>query len=731
MLSIENEKMRVQVAAATGAITSLVFNDLPGDLVGEPRLAANFRLCLPLDDYQCNYIEGMEQKPESVTRTGDVVTVRFSGMTSTKGTYPIDLEYALRLEGDTLIFQAKLTNRDAHPISEFWFPRLGGWTRFGAGRDARMTVPGYQRARQLGHAQTAAIFREFPCGQGLGGEGAEWTTDYPGMAMTMPWLDLYDAGSDTGLYLGYHDTTCRYSTWHTALFPRNSGRPDAWIAPDEAAGLPVGLVFSHVRYPFIHSGESLDSGEFVFRVHRGDWHHGSRFYREWFMTHFPFDKSKSWLRKKSAWFTSIIYQPEDRIVADYVQYERWAHEAQAFGVDTCELIGWDKGGLERDYPEYVPEPKLGGREGFRTLLKAIASRGGRCLPFVNYNVLDQHTEWYKRELHKFTHQEYMGSTANWFSWGESTLLARKENNARRHLLASVVPPLESILEDFLLEVVKDGASGFQIDKLCEGSRLDFNPLNTLKPDVALCEGLVQAIARLHAKCRALNPDFCLAAEAGQDRLLPYVDVSYRNTDGYDISPLRYVFPEWTSCRHISSPFDFAGVNGAVLTGAVICVEPFSYQGSLGHPLYRKLADYIREVERIRSELADIIFLGTYYDTLDAEVTPVKPSGKAAVAALLAVGEPGAMTVGGGGNACGVAAGELLYRVHGHRQTDRRALVVVNPTENEISYHWKFLHRAVAKAELYAPFEPVRKIDRGRPVQIKAKALHILVDSENP
>ena len=40
----------------------------------------------------------------------------------------------------------------------------------------------------------------------------------------------------------------------------------------------------------------------------------------------------------------------------------------------------------------------------------------------------------------------------------------------------------------------------QIDKLCVGSTLDFNPLNTLPPDTALCEGLVQGVARLYEKC---------------------------------------------------------------------------------------------------------------------------------------------------------------------------------------------------------------------------------------
>ena len=263
-------------------------------------------------------------------------------------------------------------------------------------------------------------------------------------------------------------TTRRVDTVRFTLTcsPTPAGGTDAWLTSEQAAGAPVGLVFSHVRYPFIKSGEVFDTGEFIIRVHRGDWHQGSLFYRKWFLEHFPFDKSGSWLRRQSSWFSSIIYQPEDRIVADYKTYDRWAKDAEEFGIRCHELIGWNKGGLERDYPEYYPEPKLGGWEGYRALLRSIKSRGSRCLTFVNYNILDSAGEEYKRALKPYTRQDQFGSTPNWMAWGESTLIARKGLSVRRHLLASVVPPLQDLLEKRFLQLVEAGADGFQIDKTC-------------------------------------------------------------------------------------------------------------------------------------------------------------------------------------------------------------------------------------------------------------------------
>jgi len=725
-LTIENEHFRVSVDEQTGAITSFYVKANGSELVEEKKLASNFRICLPLEDYQANYIDGMDQKPYEVTKAGNTINVKFSGMSSPQGEFPVDLSYSVSLVDDYVSFKSSLTNHHSEPISEFWFPRIGGWKQFGEHRDAKLATPNYN----TNSSHNISLFKHYPGGRGLGAEAAEWSLDYPGMVM--PWWDIYDEEADLGLYLAYHDTVFRYSTWHTYLMPNRSGGRDAWLSTEEAAGHPVGLIFSHVRYPYIHSGETLEAGEFIIRAHKGDWHQGSQFYRDWFMAHFPFDKSDSWLRKKSAWFTSIIYQPEDKIIADYKTYDRWTVDAQKYGIDCFELIGWDKGGLERDYPVYQPEEKLGGREGFRQLMKSIDSRGGKCLVFNNYNILDQNTQWYRDELYKYKQQDGYGQQNIWMGWGESTLMARKQLNVRYHVRSSVTPELEKILSDQFLDLVRDGAHGFQMDKVCVGGALDFNPLNTMKPDVALCEGLVQAIGRLYDQCLDIDPDFRMASEFGFDRLIPYFDVGYRNAWGLDISTFRYVFPEWTSCMHVSNPRDFRGINGAMLTGSVICVEPDSYQGSLDQPLYKDLAEYIQEVERIRKDLLDIIFLGKYYDKLDASVLEVVENAgrKSERGESVKVAAPGEMPGMGGGSVDQLKESALLhYRVHGHMDTGQRAIVVVNDSPEPIRYIWEFTHKDIKKAQLYSPFEEVRSVNQGDVLEIKGDGLQILVEGE--
>jgi hypothetical protein len=122
---LENDIIRVEIDEKSGALSSFIDKKTGTEMLGEKRLMANFRICLPLDDYQSHYIEGMEQKMVSIERHKDEAHIRFSGMHSEKGFYDLDLRYTIQLKGDSIIFHSKLSNNTHHPVSEFWFPRLG------------------------------------------------------------------------------------------------------------------------------------------------------------------------------------------------------------------------------------------------------------------------------------------------------------------------------------------------------------------------------------------------------------------------------------------------------------------------------------------------------------------------------------------------------------------------------------------------------------------------------
>jgi len=718
-MKLENAWFAIEIGDTTGAIESLVVKKTGIDLIGEKRLVSAYRICAEIEGYQCNYANSADQKPAQVTLEGDTVTVKQRGMMAARGPVDIGLTYTITLDGDAVKFRASLTNHSDNLITEFWFPQIGGITKFDENGDIGLASAPYNRCCR----HDRKLVKDFPGRMEIGSEAAEFYESYPGLCM--PWWDLYDEATDTGLYLGYHDPILRMSTWHLYLYPTNTGiLGRSMMTPEEACGEPNGYVFSHVRYPYLKKGESFETGEFILRVHDGDWHYGVKYYRKWFDEHFPFDKKDSWLRKKSAWYACMLYQPEDKITADYKTFDKWCAEAEAYGVDCHEINAWDRGGQDRFYPEYVPEEKLGGLEGFREMIRSTHERGARSLIFANYNVMDCCSDWYHEELHKYAHQDAFGNSPNWMCWGQSTLIARSQLSVRRQRIASVVPEFEAILDQYLLERVRDGADGFQLDKLCVGSLLDFNPLNTRKPDEALCEGLVQGVARLWHKCREINPDFRFASEDGHDRLIPYADIGYRCAHYYGVSPLRYVFPEWAGCQHVNKPLDFEAVNAGIMTGSVLCIEPFNYQNSMGHPVYRTLSEYVQEVERIRAELKDIIFLGEYCDNLYATVTAMKDVQSADARSYKIGGE--VMVPGGGSAAAAGTAGELHYRMHKDWSGEHLAIVIANSDNGEISYTWQADEAYEREAVLYAPFEQPRRVTPEELPTIKGLGLHILV-----
>ena len=195
---------------------------------------------------------------------------------------------------------------------------------------------------------------------------------------------------------------------------------------------------------------------------------------------------------------------------------------------------------------------------------------------------------------------------------------------------------------------------------------------------------------------------------------------------YTITPLRYVFPEWTACQHVSKPLDFELINSAVMTGSVICMEPFCYQGSMDHPIYRKMSAYIKEVERIRAELKDVIFLGEYGDNLFAKITQVGASEKHPAAKEQRTLGGEVMVPGGTGSGTDHQTNCLHFRTHRTLDGSRLAMVVANSDPLAVSYLWQFDEDYEQEALLYAPFAEPRRVTAGETLNIPGIGLQILV-----
>ena len=176
--------------------------------------------------------------------------------------------------------------------------------------------------------------------------------------------------------------------------------------------------------------------------------------------------------------------------------------------------------------------------------------------------------------------------------------------------------------DQYLQLVRDGADGFQLDKTGGVNQLDFNTQLPVSPDKSLPQGVLDTFKELLPAARKINPGFSLAGEVWFDRSLPYVDVSYMRMGSIDIGStvLRYTFPEWTSTIFGETPADYHQMNNGMRYGFVWDLSPRYYTASVDELLTRPLARYVSELIRIRKQYGDLLFFGRFNDTMGATVT---------------------------------------------------------------------------------------------------------------
>jgi hypothetical protein len=185
------------------------------------------------------------------------------------------------------------------------------------------------------------------------------------------------------------------------------------------------------------------------------------------------------------------------------------------------------------------------------------------------------------------------------------------------LVSPAHPEFRKLLMGQYLQLVRDGADGFQLDKAGEVDWLDFNPRLPVSPDKSLIGGVIDTYRELLWEAHKINSNFALASEILTDRTLPYFDVSYHHGEK-DVA-FRYTFPEWTSTIDAESPGDFDPMNDGMRYGSVWHVAPRRYHDSLDEPLTRPLARYVRELIRIRTKYKNILFHGRLCNTAGADV----------------------------------------------------------------------------------------------------------------
>lgn len=590
------------------------------EVIGEPRLGENFRIVLPQNGYEGNYFNSRDQKVSKIEVSPDGALCTYSSLSNDRETVPVGVRYRIRVTGHQIEFSIQVDNPTGRKLSEVMYGIIGGQQGIGDRLETKSIVPSWTTNL------APDLFARFNGGgYGGGNLGIRYdaaTFTYPG-SMQMGWMDVYNPKAGIGYYYANQDPETRLTLLEVELHPfsKSASVRDSWPAPEETSGEPIGMTAGWVNFPYVEHG-TFSAGPVALQVHSGDWHAASHIYRSWFDQHFNIVRPPDWLRKENAWQSIILSNSEDVVVHRFNELPKLAADAKKYGISTFEILGWDMGGIDRGYPQYRPNPRLGTPEEFKKALADIRALGVHPLIFANVQFADTATPLFRDKLKQYAVEGRWAPDPELLGWGEGTISARSGlTRSNMTLVSPAHPEYRKFLIDQYLELVRDGAEGFQFDKTNSLAALDFNARLATSPDKSLPQGLIETFRELIPAARAINPNVAIASEIWFDRTLPYVDVTYMRmgTVDMDSTAFRYTFPEWTATIFGESPGDFNPMNNGMRYGLVWDLAPRHYNDSADEALTRPLAEYVAELIRIRKEFQDLLFFGRFNDTFGATV----------------------------------------------------------------------------------------------------------------
>lgn len=197
---------------------------------------------------------------------------------------------------------------------------------------------------------------------------------------SMQWYDW--CNGEEGLYCGSEDTTRQALGLH--------------IERDVKLNV---LRFGFIRYPMLEKGESWSGQAMDFFPHQGDWHAGARFYRAWMTREGGYvpPRRPQWGQDLTGWLRLIFKQHHGEMNWDYSMIPALYDELEAAGFKTLYMLGWERGGFARLWPDFVPDERMGGVEKLKEGIAYVHKKGGKVLMFLSYALIDHQSEFYLRE----------------------------------------------------------------------------------------------------------------------------------------------------------------------------------------------------------------------------------------------------------------------------------------------------------------------------------------------
>jgi hypothetical protein len=539
---------------------------------------------------------------------------RYDSLRHGEQTWDIGLTLQVRQVGDEFEFRAKVEDRaSGWCVQHFKFPILFDIRKSGTDHQGLAVLLPSCLGERVATPEKFGKLRRFT---------------YPsGQAASMQYSVI--DGGESGLYLACHD---QHRSRKTFAIANRGGSYD----------------FSLENEPYCMSGQSWSSAPAVVMPYAGTWHTAARRYRAWVDTWLKRAPMPEWVRHENAgWFLCILKQQNGDLMFRYHELDRVADIADKWGLDVLGLFGWAQGGHDRDYPDYIPDPKMGGPEVLKTAIERVQKRGKKVMLYANGQLLDTASVFYQEHGVECTSLQPDGKPyADRYNKFKST----PDPTFARACFGS--EKWYQQLVELGVQAQDLGADGLIYDQFgIGGPGFCYNESHGhAKPNEAWAECRFQLTKRLTEALRARRPDFVVMTEWVIDGLM--ADFSYFHGCGNGFYPFLptaqeknfpelffYTFPEIIATQRNPNPMSTRNAtNQACLYGMrhevesryvadvkylggtlpapeeyADCNSPPNVPAVCSTPL-EPAAKYLREVIAMRDRFADFFKRGRFIDT---------------------------------------------------------------------------------------------------------------------
>lgn len=386
-ITLENEKLCLRFDPEMQACQAFIYKDRNENVIKKVLPGACFRLVGWDEKAQGKYeLTPGNLTKSAVVRAGKIQTLQLHYESvlqeKTEIAVAVDIQIVLEDDQSETSWYIKVENHSRElQIIEILFPILKGMYLGETWEDDILIYPHHagEKTRAPIRTYTSARFTSFNRSCVTKGKNYwEREINYCGLA-SMMWMYYYDA--QYGLYFGSHDEDFLVS----GLRVESGGTEDPWL----------GLAFR--KYQKIAAGESWRSAPAVVALNDQDWHWGAQRYRKWFLSRVKIQKQPPMLAQEVTLNQCYNLKRQGEVVHRFTDIPHIYEKGQTlFGARHLFLASWNRGGFDRDYPEFQPDMELGTPLSLARACQQVREKDGLVTFYINSRIFHLQSAFFEK-----------------------------------------------------------------------------------------------------------------------------------------------------------------------------------------------------------------------------------------------------------------------------------------------------------------------------------------------